>query len=104
MVGGAEIPQTHTVGRVWSGEYMDHDFTKSMSEFLRCYTMLQELRSVIVGGALIHKNYEGSKNEGQIIRPSIGDFSGNCASNQSPFNDRRIKEWEEERRRIEYLQ
>ncbi|GJW00070.1 transposon ty3-I gag-pol polyprotein [Tanacetum coccineum] len=52
--------------------------------------MLQELRSVIVGGALIHKNREGSKQEGQRIRPTIGDFGGNCASNQSPFNDGRM--------------
>ncbi|GJU47011.1 hypothetical protein Tco_1204277 [Tanacetum coccineum] len=36
--------------------------------------MLQELRSVIVGGALIHKNHEGSKHEGQRIHPTIGDF------------------------------
>ncbi|GJR69954.1 hypothetical protein Tco_0016019 [Tanacetum coccineum] len=43
-----------------------------MSELDRCYTMLQELRSVIVGGALIYKNHEGSKHEGQRIRPTIG--------------------------------
>nr|GEU64694.1 mitogen-activated protein kinase kinase 5 [Tanacetum cinerariifolium] len=29
-----------------------------------CYTMLQELRSVIIGGVLIHKNPKGSKHEG----------------------------------------
>ncbi|GKD35883.1 hypothetical protein Tco_1251392 [Tanacetum coccineum] len=92
------VPKTHTVGGVWSGEYMDHGFTKSMSELDRCYTMLQELRSVIVGGALIHKNREGSKHEGQRIRPTIGDFGGNCASNQSPFNNGRIEEWEEKKK------
>ncbi|GKD20580.1 hypothetical protein Tco_1222283 [Tanacetum coccineum] len=59
--------------------------------------MLQELRSVIVGGALIHKNREGSKHEGQRIRPTIGDFGGNCASNQSLFNNERIEEWEEKK-------
>ncbi|GKE29214.1 hypothetical protein Tco_1444598 [Tanacetum coccineum] len=59
--------------------------------------MLQELRSVIVGGELIHKNREGSKHEGQRIRPTIGDFGGNCASNQSLFNDGRIEEWEEKK-------
>ncbi|GJZ71856.1 RNA-directed DNA polymerase, eukaryota [Tanacetum coccineum] len=63
-----------------------------MSELDRCYTMLQELRSVIVGKALIHKNHEGSKHEGQRIDPTIGDFGGNCTSNQSPFNNRRIEE------------
>nr|GEV41235.1 transposon Ty3-I Gag-Pol polyprotein [Tanacetum cinerariifolium] len=41
--------KTHIVGGVWSGEYMDHGFTNSMSELDRCYTMLQELRFVIVG-------------------------------------------------------
>ncbi|GKD35805.1 hypothetical protein Tco_1251314 [Tanacetum coccineum] len=52
-----------------SGEYMDHGFTKSMKELDRCYTMLQELRSVIVGGELIHKKREGSKHEGyQVCR------------------------------------
>ncbi|GKG39726.1 hypothetical protein Tco_0463871, partial [Tanacetum coccineum] len=60
--------------------------------------MLQEPRSVIVDGALIHKNREGSKHEGQRIRLSIGDFGGSCASNQSLFNTGRIKEWEEEKK------
>ncbi|GJU44607.1 hypothetical protein Tco_1201873 [Tanacetum coccineum] len=46
--------------------------------------MLHELRSVILGGALIHKNREGSKQKGRRIRPTIGDFGDNCASNQSP--------------------
>ncbi|GJX19628.1 hypothetical protein Tco_0222305 [Tanacetum coccineum] len=74
--------------------------SKSMKELDRCYTMLQELRSVIVGGALIHKNREGSKHEGQRIRPTIGDFGGTCASNQSPFNNGRIEEWEEEKKEV----
>ncbi|GJZ36584.1 hypothetical protein Tco_0582775 [Tanacetum coccineum] len=69
-----------------------------MSELDRCYTMLQELRSVIVGGALIHKNRQGSKHEGRRIRPTIGGFGGNCASNQSPFNNGRIEEWEEKKK------
>ncbi|GKB15705.1 transposon ty3-I gag-pol polyprotein [Tanacetum coccineum] len=60
--------------------------------------MLQELRSVIVGGALIHNNREGSKHEDQRIRPTIDDFGGNYASNQSPFYNGRIKEWEEEKK------
>ncbi|GKC12050.1 transposon ty3-I gag-pol polyprotein [Tanacetum coccineum] len=60
--------------------------------------MLQELCSVIVGGALIYKNREGSKHEGQRIRPTIGDFGGSCASNQSPFNNGRIEESEEEKK------
>nr|GEW59398.1 putative nucleotidyltransferase, ribonuclease H [Tanacetum cinerariifolium] len=80
------------------GKYMDYGYTKSMKELDKCYTMLQELRSVIVGGALIHKNREGSKHEGRRIRPTIGDFGGSCASNQSPLNNRRIKECENERK------
>nr|GEX63520.1 putative nucleotidyltransferase, ribonuclease H [Tanacetum cinerariifolium]GFA07236.1 putative nucleotidyltransferase, ribonuclease H [Tanacetum cinerariifolium] len=60
--------------------------------------MLQELHSVIIGGALFHKNHEGSKHEGRRIRPTIGDFGGNCASNQSSFNNGRIKECEEEKK------
>ncbi|GKF45855.1 hypothetical protein Tco_0135657 [Tanacetum coccineum] len=99
MVTNLEDSKTLTIGEVWSGEYMDHGFTKSMSELDRCYTMLQELHSVIVGGALIHKNHEGSKHEGRRIRPSIGDFRGNCTSNQSLFNNGRIEEWEEEKKK-----
>nr|GEU33494.1 transposon Ty3-I Gag-Pol polyprotein [Tanacetum cinerariifolium] len=98
MVIDLEDLKTHTVGGVWSGEYMDHGFTKSIKELNRCYTMLQELRVVIVGGELIHKNHKGSKHEGQRIRPTIGDFRGNCANNQSPFNNGRIEEYEEEKK------
>ncbi|GJW43295.1 hypothetical protein Tco_0072094 [Tanacetum coccineum] len=36
-------------------------------------------------------------NEGRKIRPTIGNFGGTYASNQSPFNNGRIKEWEEDR-------
>ncbi|GKC41179.1 hypothetical protein Tco_1058901 [Tanacetum coccineum] len=97
MVTDLEDSKTYTVGGVWSGEYMDHGCTKSMSELDSCYTMLQELRSVIVGGALIHKNREGSKHEGRRIRPTIGGFGGNCVSNQSPFNNGRIEECEEKK-------
>ena len=39
---------------------MDHDCTKSIKEFDRSYTMLEVLRSVVVGEASIHKNREGS--------------------------------------------
>ncbi|GJV10855.1 hypothetical protein Tco_1352396 [Tanacetum coccineum] len=102
MVTDLEDSKTHTVGGVWSGEYIDHGFTKSMSELDRCYTMQQELRFVIVGGTLIHKNREGSKHEGQRIRPTIGGFRGNCASNQSPFNNGRIEEWEEKKEEDQY--
>nr|GEW03770.1 hypothetical protein [Tanacetum cinerariifolium] len=71
-----------------------------MKELDKCYTMLQELRFVIVSGALIQKNHEGSKHEGRRIRLIIGDFGGNCANNQSSFNNEKIKEWRRKRRRI----
>ncbi|GJV24959.1 putative nucleotidyltransferase, ribonuclease H [Tanacetum coccineum] len=60
--------------------------------------MLKELRFVIVGGALIHKNNKGSKHEGRRIRPTIGDLIGNCASKQSSFNNRRNEEEKKEDR------
>ncbi|GKC69772.1 hypothetical protein Tco_1115655 [Tanacetum coccineum] len=50
------------------------------------------------GRALIHKNREDFKHEGQRIRPTIGDFGGNCASNQSLFNYGRIEEREEKKK------
>nr|GEV52844.1 hypothetical protein [Tanacetum cinerariifolium] len=98
MVTDLKDPKTHIVGGVWSREYMDHGLTKSMKELDRCYSMLQELRFVIIVGALIHKNREGSKHEGQRICPTIGEFGSTYASNQSPFNNGRIKEWEEEKK------
>nr|GEX00922.1 hypothetical protein [Tanacetum cinerariifolium] len=99
MVTDLEDLKTHTAGEVWSRHYMDHGFTKSMKELNRCYTMLQKLRSMIVGGALIHKNRKGSKHEGQRIRPTIGDFGGTYASNQFPFNNGRMKNGRRKRRR-----
>nr|GEZ02257.1 hypothetical protein [Tanacetum cinerariifolium] len=69
-----------------------------MSKLDMCYNMLQELRSVIIGVALIHMNREGRKHEGRRIHSTIGDFGGNCASNRSPFNNEGTEEWEEEER------
>ncbi|GKB10585.1 hypothetical protein Tco_0844508 [Tanacetum coccineum] len=51
-----------------------------------------------ISRALIHKNREDFKHEGQRIRPTIGDFGGNCASNQSLFNYGRIEEREEKKK------
>jgi hypothetical protein len=98
MMNGVEDSITHTVGRVCSKEYMDHCFTKSVKELDWCYSMLEELRSVIVGVALIHKNREGSNYEGSKFRPIIGGSINNHRSNQSPFNNRRVKEWEERKK------
>jgi hypothetical protein len=98
MMNGVEDSKTHTGGGVWSGEYMDHGFTKSMKELDRCYPMLEELRSVIIGGTLIHKNREGSNYAGLKIRPIIGGSINNHSSNQSPFNNGRVEEWEERKK------
>ncbi|GJZ93670.1 RNA-directed DNA polymerase [Tanacetum coccineum] len=40
MMTDLEDPKTNTVGGVWSGEYMDHGFTKSMSELDRKIAMV----------------------------------------------------------------
>ena len=62
-----------------------------------CYTMLEELRSVIVGGALIHKNREGINYVGSSNRPNIGGSINNNRSNWSLFSNGRVEEWEEEK-------
>ncbi|GKC61683.1 hypothetical protein Tco_1089281 [Tanacetum coccineum] len=98
MVTDLEDPKSHIVGVVWYGDYMDYGFTKSIKELDSCFTMLEELCSMIVGWALIHKNHEGRKHEGQRIRLAIGDFGGTCASNQFRFNNGRVEEWEEEKK------
>ncbi|GKD92619.1 hypothetical protein Tco_1372456, partial [Tanacetum coccineum] len=83
MVTDLEDSKTHTVGGVWSGEYMDHVFTKSMSELDRCYTMLQELRSTIVGGGN-HLNREGNKRGIHRSRTNIEGFYDNHGRNKPP--------------------
>ncbi|GJS95323.1 transposon ty3-I gag-pol polyprotein [Tanacetum coccineum] len=79
-----------------------HSRTSSSKERGNDEDMIQELAEKYMDhlerGALIHKNREGSKHEGQRIRPTICDFEGNCASNQSPFNNGRIEEWEEKKK------
>nr|GEX80277.1 hypothetical protein [Tanacetum cinerariifolium] len=87
-----DVIKIHIAGSVWSKEYIDHGFTKSVKEHDRCYVVLEELRSMIVGGALIHMNREGSKHESRRIHPTLGNFGGNYASNQSSFNNGRVKE------------
>ncbi|GJY18190.1 putative nucleotidyltransferase, ribonuclease H, partial [Tanacetum coccineum] len=68
MVTDLKDPKTQTVGGVWSGEYTDH------------------------GRALIHKNREGRKHEGQRIRPT------NPRSTMEELKNERRK-----RRRIERI-
>ncbi|GJR00539.1 transposon ty3-I gag-pol polyprotein [Tanacetum coccineum] len=70
-----------------------------MSELNRCYTMLQELRSMIIGGALIDKNREVNKHKGQRIHPTIGDYARNCANPSSTMEE--LKNGKRKRRRID---
>ncbi|GJU00763.1 hypothetical protein Tco_1111101 [Tanacetum coccineum] len=70
-----------------------------MSELNRCYTMLQELRSMIIGGALIDKNHEVNKHKGQRIHPTIGDYARNCANPRSTMEE--LKNGKRKIRRIE---
>nr|GEU63691.1 hypothetical protein [Tanacetum cinerariifolium] len=101
MVIDLEDSKTHTVSEVWSGEYMDHGFTKSMSEFDRCYTMLQELRSVIVGRASIHNNREGSKHEGRRTHPTIGILEAIVQATNPHSTMEELRNRRRKRRRIE---
>nr|GEY53840.1 hypothetical protein [Tanacetum cinerariifolium] len=89
MVTDLEDPKTHTVGVVWYEEYMDHGFTKSMKELESCYTMLQELHSVIVG-----KSYKvkvlcivDDINECHILleRPWRCEANGKCVKKYEGF-------------------
>ncbi|GJU05162.1 RNA-directed DNA polymerase [Tanacetum coccineum] len=75
-----------------------YSFTKSIKELDDYYIMLKELRFVIVCGALIHKNREGSKHECGRIHPTIGDLEAIMQATNPPFNNGRIKEWEEEKK------
>ncbi|GJR72940.1 hypothetical protein Tco_0085305 [Tanacetum coccineum] len=70
-----------------------------MSELNRCYTMLQELRSMIIGGALIDKNREVNKHKGQRIHPTIGDYARNCANPSSTMEE--LKNGKRKIRRID---
>nr|GEW85374.1 hypothetical protein [Tanacetum cinerariifolium] len=58
-VGHEDSKPILSVGMVWSGKYMDDGLTKSMKELDNYYTMLEELHSVIICGALIHKSHRG---------------------------------------------
>ncbi|GKD54540.1 hypothetical protein Tco_1287927, partial [Tanacetum coccineum] len=52
MVGGAEIPQTRTSSRVRSTEEMDSAINDLTSKFASMSTVLEEIRSAIVGGVM----------------------------------------------------
>nr|GEV65539.1 hypothetical protein [Tanacetum cinerariifolium] len=60
MVGGVEIPQTHTSSGVRSTEEMDIAINDLNSKFASMSTVLVEIRSAIVGGGN-HPNREGDE-------------------------------------------
>ncbi|GKB39617.1 hypothetical protein Tco_0884559 [Tanacetum coccineum] len=95
IMNGVAYSKTQIVGGIWSGEYVDHGFIKSVKEVDMSYVMLKELRYVIVGVPSIHKNHEGSNHEGSRIHPTIGGSIYNDRCNQSLFNNMRVDKWEE---------
>ncbi|GKC36945.1 hypothetical protein Tco_1049329 [Tanacetum coccineum] len=65
MVGCAEIPQTRTSSGERSPEEMDIVINDLNSKFASMSTILEELRSVIVGGGN-HPNHEGDERDGPM--------------------------------------
>ncbi|GJW56319.1 transposon ty3-I gag-pol polyprotein [Tanacetum coccineum] len=72
MVGGAEIPQTRTSSGVRSTEEMDITINDLSSKFMSMSTVLEEIRSAIVGGGN-HLNHEGDEHG---IHRSHTNFKG----------------------------
>ncbi|GJZ44181.1 hypothetical protein Tco_0591436 [Tanacetum coccineum] len=72
MVGGAEIPQTRTSSGVRSTEEMDIAINDLNSKFASMSTVLEEIRSAIVGGGS-HPNREGNEHG---IHRSRTNFEG----------------------------
>nr|GFB00033.1 transposon Ty3-I Gag-Pol polyprotein [Tanacetum cinerariifolium] len=83
MVGGAEIPQARASSEVRSTEEMDIAINDLNSKFVSMSTILEEIRSAIVGGGN-HPNREG--NERGIHRPrtNFEGFYDNHGRNQPP--------------------
>ncbi|GJT51990.1 hypothetical protein Tco_0978147, partial [Tanacetum coccineum] len=72
MVGGAEIPQTRTSSEVKLTEEMDIAINDLNSKFASMSTVLEEIRSTIVGGGN-HLNREGDE---RGIHRSCTNFKG----------------------------
>ncbi|GJS06577.1 hypothetical protein Tco_0363373 [Tanacetum coccineum] len=83
MVDGLDVIKIHSVGGVRSQEYVDHGLTKITKELERIYTMLEELLSIIVGEASVHRNCKGRTYGDSRIRPTISESFDNCGRNHS---------------------
>nr|GEX13403.1 NAC domain-containing protein [Tanacetum cinerariifolium] len=81
MVGGAEIPQTHTSSGVRSTEEIDIAINDLNSKFASMSTVLDEIRSAIVGGGN-HPNYEGDKRGIHRSDTNFKGFNDNHERNQ----------------------
>ncbi|GKE08287.1 hypothetical protein Tco_1411838 [Tanacetum coccineum] len=74
MVGGAEIPQTRTSSRVRSTEEMDIAINDLNSKFASMSTVLEEIRSAIVGGRN-HPNREGDEHGEDESEETIDEYN-----------------------------
>ncbi|GKC22987.1 transposon ty3-I gag-pol polyprotein [Tanacetum coccineum] len=83
MVGGAEIPQTRTSSGVRSTEEMDIAINDLNSRFASMSTVLEEIRSAIVGGGN-HPNHEGNEHGIHRSHTNFERFYDNHGSNQPP--------------------
>ncbi|GJY95088.1 hypothetical protein Tco_0511449 [Tanacetum coccineum] len=83
MVGGAEIPQTRTSSRVRSTEEMDIAINDLNSKFASMSTVLEEIRSAIIGGGN-HPNHMGNERGIHRYRTNFEGFYDNHGHNQTP--------------------
>ncbi|GJT78682.1 RNA-directed DNA polymerase [Tanacetum coccineum] len=74
MVGGAEIPQKRTSSGVRSTEEMDIAINDLNSKFASMSTVLEELRSAIVGGGN-HLNREGNKRDDDEREETMDEYN-----------------------------
>nr|GEU44494.1 putative mitochondrial protein [Tanacetum cinerariifolium] len=83
IVGGAEIPQTRTSSGVRSTEEMDITINDLNSKFTSMSTVLEEIRSAIVGDGN-HPTREGDERGIHRSRTNFKGFNDNHERNQPP--------------------
>ncbi|GJY77858.1 hypothetical protein Tco_0483659 [Tanacetum coccineum] len=81
MVGGAKIPQTRTSSGVRSIEAMDSAINNLTFKFASIFTVLEEIRSAIVGGGN-QLNCEGPDEEGE---ETLDDFNRGPRGGNRPW-------------------
>ncbi|GJS53942.1 transposon ty3-I gag-pol polyprotein [Tanacetum coccineum] len=74
MVGGAEIPQTRTSNGVRSTEEMDIAINDLNSKFASMSTVLEEIRSAIVGDGN-HPNREGNEHDEEEGEEALDEYN-----------------------------